>query len=159
MKDTPINYEVVSRKIKESQIENIGKASIRELKKLIDDIEKETGERFVRMEMGIPGLPAADVGVQAEINALKKGVANTYPDIQGIPQLKTEASRFVKLFLNIDVNPEGCVPTVGSMQGSFAAFITTSRMYKEKDTILFLDPGFPVHKQQLKVLGTEVGNI
>jgi aspartate/methionine/tyrosine aminotransferase len=153
MKDTPINYEVVSRKIKESRIENIGKASIREIKKLIDEIEKETGERFVRMEMGIPGLPAADVGINAEIEALKKGVANTYPDIQGIPQLKTEASRFVKLFLNIDVNPEGCIPTVGSMQGSFAAFITTSRMYKEKDTILFLDPGFPVHKQQLKVLG------
>ncbi len=153
MKDTPINNEIVSRKIKESRIENIGKASIRELKKLVDDIEKETGEKFVRMEMGIPGLPAADVGVKAEIEALKKGIANTYPDIQGIPQLKTEASRFVKLFLNIDVNPEGCIPTVGSMQGSFAAFITTSRMYEKQDTILFLDPGFPVHKQQLKVLG------
>ena len=153
MKDTPINYEVVSKRIKASRIENIGKASIREIKKLIDDIEKETGERFVRMEMGIPGLPAAQVGVQAEIEALKKGVANTYPDIQGIPQLKKEASRFVKLFLDIDVNFEGCIPTVGSMQGSFGAFITTTRMYKEKDTILFLDPGFPVHKQQLKVLG------
>ena len=55
MKDTPINYEVVSKKIKESRIENIGKASIRELKKLVDDIEKETGEKFIRMEMGIPG--------------------------------------------------------------------------------------------------------
>jgi aspartate/methionine/tyrosine aminotransferase len=153
MKNTPIDYEVVSRKIKDSRIENIGTASIREIKKLIDDIEKETGERFVRMEMGIPGLPAAEIGVQAEIEALKKGVANTYPDIQGIPQLKTEASRFVKLFLNIDVNPECCIPTVGSMQGSFGAFITTSRMYKEKNTILFLDPGFPVHKQQLRVLG------
>jgi aspartate/methionine/tyrosine aminotransferase len=153
MKDTPINYEVVSRKIKESRIENIGRASIRELKKLIDDIEKETGERFVRMEMGIPGLPAAKIGVDAEIAALKKGVANTYPDIQGIPSLKKESSRFVKLFLDVDVNPEGCIPTVGSMQGSFAAFITVNRMYKKKNTILFLDPGFPVHKQQLKVLG------
>lgn len=153
MKDTPINYEVVSRKIKESRIEKIGTASIREIKKLIDEIEKETGEKFIRMEMGIPGLPAGEIGVNAEIEALKKGVANTYPDIQGIPQLKKEASRFLKLFLNIDVNPEGCIPTVGSMQGSFAAFITTSRMYNEKDTILFLDPGFPVHKQQLKVLG------
>src|SRR4030065_2954614 len=153
MKDTPINYEIVSKKIKDSRIENIGEASIREVKKLIDDIEKETGERFVRMEMGIPGLPAVQIGVNAEIEALKKGVANTYPDIQGIPQLKAEASRFVKLFLNIDVNPEGCIPTVGSMQGSFAAFISTSRMYKEKDTILFLDPGFPVRKQQLKLLG------
>ncbi len=153
MKDTPINYEIVSKKIKDSRIENIGEASIREVKKLIDDIEKETGERFVRMEMGVPGLPAADIGVNAEIEALKKGIANTYPDIQGIPQLKKEASRFVKLFLNIDVNAEGCIPTVGSMQGSFAAFITTSKMYKEQDTVLFLDPGFPVHKQQMKVLG------
>ena len=153
MKDTPINSTIVSNKIKESKIESIGKASIRELKKLVDDIERETGEKFIRMEMGIPGLPAASVGVEAEIAALKKGVANTYPDIQGIPQLKSEASRFAKLFLNIDVNSEGCIPTVGSMQGSFAAFITTSTMYKEKDTILFLDPGFPVHKQQLKVLG------
>ena len=153
MIDTPINYEIVSRKIKESRIENIGTASIREIKKLIDDIESEAGERFVRMEMGIPGLPAAEIGVQGEIEALKKGVANTYPDIQGIPELKKEASRFVKLFLNIDINPECCVPTVGSMQGSFGAFITTTRMYKEKDTVLFLDPGFPVHKQQLRVLG------
>jgi aspartate/methionine/tyrosine aminotransferase len=39
------------------------------------------------------------------------------------------------------------------MQGGFAAFITVNRMYEEKDTVLFLDPGFPVHKQQLSVLG------
>jgi aspartate/methionine/tyrosine aminotransferase len=105
------------------------------------------------MEMGIPGLPPAEVGVKAEIAALEKGVASIYPDIQGIPELKTESSRFVKLFLDVDVNLEGCIPTVGSMQGSFAAFVTVCRMYEEKDTILFLDPGFPVHKQQLNVLG------
>ena len=58
MKDTPVNYEIVSKKIQESRIENIGRASIRELKKLVDQIEKETGDKFVRMEMGIPGLPA-----------------------------------------------------------------------------------------------------
>jgi len=153
MNNTPINYDIVKRKIEESNLPGIGKASIREIKKLIDGIEQETGKKYIRMEMGIPGLPAAQVGVEAEIAALKKGVASIYPDIQGIPELKKEASRFVKLFLDVDVDPEGCIPTVGSMQGSFAAFITLSRMYKEKDTILFLDPGFPVHKQQLKVLG------
>ena len=153
MNNTPINYDIVKRKIEESNLENVGKASIREIKKLIDGIEQETGKKYIRMEMGIPGLPAAQVGIEAEIAALKKGVASVYPDIQGIPELKKEASRFVKLFLDVDVDPEGCIPTVGSMQGSFAAFITLNRMYKEKDTILFLDPGFPVHKQQLKVLG------
>jgi len=54
MKDTPINYEVVNRKIKESELPNIGKASIREIKKLIDGIEQDTGEKYIRMEMGIP---------------------------------------------------------------------------------------------------------
>lgn len=153
MKDTPVNYEIVQKKIEESKLSNISRASIREIKKLIDEIEKATGEKYVRMEMGVPGLPPSQVGVDAEIEALKKGVAAIYPDIQGIPELKKETSRFVKLFLNVDVDPESCIPTVGSMQGSFAAFIATSRMYKEKDTILFLDPGFPVHKQQLNVLG------
>jgi aspartate/methionine/tyrosine aminotransferase len=33
------------------------------------------------------------------------------------------------------------------------SFITTTRMYKGKDTVCFIDPGFPVHKQQCKVLG------
>ena len=152
-KDTPINYDIVSQKIKESGIKNVGKASIREIKKLIDQIETETGDKYVRMEMGIPGLPASQIGVDAEIEALKNGVAKTYSDIYGSPELKKEMSRFVKLFLNIDVGTESCVPTVGSMQGSFAAFLTVNRMFKGKDTTLFIDPGFPVHKQQLQVLG------
>ncbi len=153
MKDTPMNYNVVKAKFEESGLSSMSNASIREIKKLVDEIEKETGEKYIRMEMGIPGLPPAQVGVDAEIAALKRGVAATYPDIQGIPELKKETSRFVKLFLNIDVNEEGCIPTVGSMQGGFAAFITVNRMHKEKDTVLFLDPGFPVHKQQISVLG------
>lgn len=153
MKNTPINYEVVTQKIKESGLQSVGKASIREVKKLINTIEQETGDKFVRMEMGIPGLPAAEIGVNAEIEALKSGIAAIYPDIQGVPALKNEISRFCKLFLNVDVKPDSCIPTVGSMQGGFAAFMTVNRMDPEKNTTLFLDPGFPVHKQQHKVLG------
>ncbi|HRY32780.1 MAG TPA: pyridoxal phosphate-dependent aminotransferase [Bacteroidales bacterium] len=153
MKDTPINFEVVQRHIRESKLPSVGRASIREIRRLIDNIEKETGDRYVRMEMGIPGLPAAKIGVEAEIEALRKGVANLYPDIDGIPPLKKEGARFVKLFMNIDVAETGVIPTVGSMQGSFAAFLTVNRFHREKDTTLFLNPGFPVHYQQHKVLG------
>ncbi len=127
MQETPINNEIVTKALNDSNLENVGKASIREIKKLVDVIEKQTGEKFIRMEMGIPGLPPAKIGVNAEIEALKKGVASIYPDIQGIPSLKTEASRFVKLFLDIDINPEGCIPTVGSMQGGFAAFLDSKQ--------------------------------
>jgi aspartate/methionine/tyrosine aminotransferase len=152
-KDTPIDYKIVKQKIEESNLPDIGSASIREIKRLVDNIEAASGEKYIRMEMGIPGLPPVDIGVQAEIAALKKGVAAIYADIHGIAQLKTEIARFVKLFLDIDVNKEGCLPTVGSMQGCFAAFMTVNKMYKDKDTTLFIDPGFPVHKQQLNVLG------
>ncbi len=152
MRNTPINYDTVKKKIEESRLASVGKASIREIKKLIDEIEKATGEKFVRMEMGIPGLPANEFGVRGQIEALEKGVASLYPDIQGVPDLKAEISRFVKMFLDIDVREEGCIPTVGSMQGSFASFLMLSRLYKERDTTLFIDPGFPVHKQQHKVL-------
>lgn len=155
MKDTPINYEVVSRKIKESKILNLGKASIREIKKLINEIEAETGQKYIRMEMGVPGLPAAEIGIQAEIDALHRGAAAIYPEIDGVPELKCETSRFIKLFLDVDVNPENCIPTVGSMQGGYAAFMTVNRMYKERDTTLMLDPSFPVHKQQHTIIGTK----
>lgn len=151
--DLPIDFEIVNQKIAELNLPNVGKASIRETKKLIDTIERATGKKFIRMEMGVPGLPPSSIGVAAEIEALNKGVAAIYPDIDGIPILKTEISRFVKNFLNIDVNDEGCIPTVGSMQGGFAAFLTLARMYKERDTTLFIDPGFPVHKLQHNVLG------
>jgi len=155
MANTPINYEIVKNKIEEMNLPFIGKATIRELKRLVDNIERESGEKFIRMEMGVPGLPPSQIGVEAEIQALKNGVAAIYPDIDGVPLLKSEISRFVKLFLDINVDNANCIPTVGSMQGSFACFMTVNRMYKEKDTTLFIDPGFPVHKQQCKVLGVK----
>jgi aspartate/methionine/tyrosine aminotransferase len=152
MKNTPINAEIVSQKIQESGLKEVGKASIREIKRLVDEIEKASGEKFIRMEMGIPGLPPNQYGIEAQIEALENGVAAVYPDIQGIPLLKTEIARFVKNFLDIEVKAEACLATVGSMQGSFAAFLMLSRIYKERDTTLFIDPGFPVHKMQHKVL-------
>lgn len=39
------------------------------------------------------------------------------------------------------------------MQGTFASFLTCSQCDEKKDTILFIDPGFPVQKQQLVVMG------
>ena len=152
-KETPIPYNIVNRVIKESGISKVGKASIREIVRLINIIEEESGQKFIRMEMGVPGFPPSHIGVDAEIEALKKGVAAVYPEIEGIPELKSEASRFVKLFLNLDINPESIIPTVGSMQGSFVGFMVSCRRDSNKDTTLFLDPCFPLHKQQQNILG------
>ncbi len=153
IKHTPIDYEVVKNKIEESGLGNIGLASIRELVRLVNEIEKETGEKYIRMEMGVPGLEPAQAGIEGEIEALRKGVASKYPMIEGASILKKEISRFVKNFLNLTVNERNCIPTVGSMQGSFASFLVSCRRDVQKDTTLFIDPGFPVQKQQHHLLG------
>lgn len=153
-KDTPIPSDVVNKYVEQMNLEHVGKASIREIKRLVDLVEAETGERYVRMEMGIPGLTPNRLGIEAEKKALDDGVASLYADIDGTASLKKEISRFVKLFMNIDVQARSCIPTVGSMQASFAVFHTVVHMKKEKNSILFLDPGFPVHKQQCRVQGT-----
>lgn len=151
--ETPIKKELIDQAIKDFGIQDFAKATIREVKSIAAFAEKESGVEFIKMEMGIPGLPASQVGVDAQIQALKDGIAHSYPDIQGYPELKKEASRFVKAFINVDISPESCVPVCGSMQGTFASFLTCSQADSKKDTVLFIDPGFPVQKMQLQVMG------
>lgn len=155
MRPTPINKELIDNTIREHGIQDFAKATIREVKGVAAHAEKESGVEFIKMEMGIPGLPAAQVGVDAQIKSLQDGIARSYPDIQGLPALKEAASEFVKAFIGVDINPEGCVPVCGSMQGTFASFLTCSQADKKKDTVLFIDPGFPVQKMQLQVQGTK----
>ena len=150
---TPIDRNLIDNAIRDFGIQDFAKATIREVKAIAAFAEKEAGVEFIKMEMGIPGLPAAQVGVDAQIDALKGGIARIYPDIQGNPELKKQASRFVKAFINVDIDPEGCIPVCGSMQGTFASFVTCSQADKKKNTVLFIDPGFPVQKMQLQVQG------
>lgn len=153
MKNTPIPESAVNTAIEQMNIRNFEKATIREVVAIASKLEKDTGTEFIHMEMGVPGLPPSAVGVKAEIAALERGVASIYPVIDGLPELKNEASRFIKAFIDIDVAPQGCVPVVGSMQGSFTSFLVCGQCDKKKDTILFIDPGFPVQKQQITVMG------
>lgn len=153
MENTPIERKLIDRTIEEFRITDFSKATIREVKAIASRAEAESGVEFIKMEMGVPGLPPSAVGVKAEIEALQHGIASLYPDINGLPELKKEASRFVKAFIDVDISPEGCVPVTGSMQGTFASFLTCGQCDEKKDTILFIDPGFPVQKQQLVVMG------
>lgn len=139
--------------IEQSGIASFGRASIREIVKLVNNLEEATGVKFIRMEMGVPGLPVASIAVEAEIEALRQGVASVYPNMEGLSILKDETSRFIKLFLDLNIKPEGCIPTVGSMMGAMAAFFVANRNDRTKEGSLFLDPGFPVQKQQVKMLG------
>jgi len=153
MNNIPISDNLIESLKEDTGVTAPGTASIREIVYLVNRIEKKTGVNFVRMEMGVPGLAAPSIGIKAEIEALSRGVSSLYPEISGIPELKEEASRFIRLFLNVNISPAGCIPTVGSMMGSMICFLVANRNDRSKEGSLFIDPGFPVQKQQVKMLG------
>jgi aspartate/methionine/tyrosine aminotransferase len=153
MKVTPVDYQTTKKVIESYGLKDFGKATIREVVAISEQLEKETGTEFIHFEFGVPGLKPAQVGVDAEIKALQNGIASIYPNINGLQELKNESSRFIKAFINTDISPEHCVPVTGSMQGTYASFLTCGQCHPEKDTILFIDPGFPVQKQQITVMG------
>jgi aspartate/methionine/tyrosine aminotransferase len=142
------------REILGSQNFDLRVASIREMNKIVGAIEERLGVRFIRMEFGVPGLPLSPLAVDAEHEALgRRGVGHVYAPFDGIPELKQEAARFVKLFLDLDVPAACCVPTVGAMEGCFASILLAARLREERNTLLCLEPGFPVNKLQLRLLG------
>lgn len=113
----PITDSRLAEIITETGISDIASATIRQICALAAALEREAGEKFVHLEMGNPGIGASEIGVAAECEVLRGGIANKYPDISGLPKLKKAGADFLKAFVDIDVDPRGIVPTVGSMQG------------------------------------------
>lgn len=149
----PVSQEQLSREMAEMNIPDVASATIRQILALANRLEAHLGSPFVHLEMGNPGLPASEIGIEAEREALLKGIANQYPNIAGIKPLKDNGSAFLKAFLDIDIPPRCIVPTVGSMQATFTLYLLLGQRLPGKDTVLFLDPGFPAQHHQAKVLG------
>lgn len=147
--------ELVEKAVKELHIADLSRATIGEVLLVAQYLEKETGIPFIRMDQGSPGLPVNQLGVEAEKAALDRGVGSQYPAAAGVPELKNEASRFVKAFLDVDISPRACIPTVGSVAGSYGSFIACTQRIKGKNKVLFIDPGFPIQKSQLRIIGAE----
>ena len=147
--------ELVEKAAKECKVADLSRATIGEVLLVAQYLEKETGIPFIRMDQGSPGLPVNQAGVEAEKAALDRGVGSQYPAAAGVPELKHEASRFVKAFLNVDISPRSCVPTVGSVAGSYGSFIACTQRIPGKNKVLFIDPGFPIQKSQLRIIGAD----
>ncbi len=147
----PLELAVLDRLLQFNEID-LCTVSIRELSILVNELETHFGVEFIRMEFGVPGLLAERIGPEEEIRVLKDQhkLPSTYPPFDGVPRLKKAAALFVKKFLNVNVFSENCVPTVGAMHGCLISMAIAGRRMKKSDTILFLDPGFPVNKLQTK---------
>lgn len=153
MQNRVYSQELVDRVVDELKITDLDQATIGQVVLLASRLEELTGIPFIRMDQGVPGLEPCRIGTEAEKQALDTWIPAIYPAAEGIPELKTEASRFVRAFLDVDISAAACVPVTGSVAGSFGSFIACTQCDPGKNTVLFIDPGFPIQKSQLKVLG------
>lgn len=151
--NTPIDYNVVTEAIESMKLGDFSQATIRDIQALSRTLEEKTGQTVIHLEMGVPGMQPSQIALKAEQEALANGCATVYPPNGGIPRIKNAASRFVKAFIGVDIDPLCCIPTTGSMQGTFATFTAMYRAMPEKDTVLFIHPGFPVQTTQCDVIG------
>jgi len=145
--------ELVAQATSVNHVRDLSHATIGETLLVAQYLEEKTGIPFIRMDQGSPGLPANRFGIEAEKRALDSGIGSQYPAAAGVKELKEAASEFVKAFIDIDISPRSCIPTVGSVAGSFGSFIACCQRDPQKDKVLFIDPGFPIQKSQLRVLG------
>ena len=111
------------------------KATIREVKAIAAGL-KELRALSLSKWKWVCRLPASAVGVQAEVKLCKRKVPVCTP-INGLPALKEGSSSLCEAFINVDYQPRRCAfPVTGSMQGTFASFLTCSQCNPQKDTIL-----------------------
>lgn len=156
--NTPLDYKTVTEAIDSMHLGDFSQATIRDIQALSRVLEEKTGQQVIHLEMGVPGLQPSEIALKAEQEALANGCATVYPPNGGIPRIKNAASQFVKAFIGVDIAPNSCIPTTGSMQGTFATFTAIYhamgvRNGAKKDTVLFIQPGFPVQNTQCDVIG------
>lgn len=147
--------QLVAEACLKQNVADLAGATIGEILLVAQYLEARTSIPFIRMDQGSPGFEANRFGVEAEKEALDRGIASQYPAAAGVPELKEAASDFVKAFIDVEVSPRSCVPTTGSVAGSFGGFIACTQRIPGKDKVLFIDPGFPIQKSQLRILGIE----
>lgn len=147
--------DIIREACKVNSVKDLPSATIGEVLLVAKYLEEKTGIPFVRMDQGTPGLPINKYGVEAEKAALDSGICAHYPAASGVPELKKAASEFVKAFINVDISPRSCIATTGSVAASFGCFLACLHRQPGKNKVLFLDPGFPIQKSQLRIIGAD----
>ncbi len=62
----PVEKKILDNVLQRLEIPNITSATIRQIVAVSQELEKEAGERCVHLELGNPGLPAEEIGLNAE---------------------------------------------------------------------------------------------
>ena len=79
MQNNLIDKKIVDQKLEACGIRDMEDATIRDIVKVVNLVEAESGEKFIRMEMGVPGLAPSKVGIDAESKPFVPDALNSIP--------------------------------------------------------------------------------
>ncbi|MBI5072404.1 pyridoxal phosphate-dependent aminotransferase [Candidatus Woesearchaeota archaeon] len=150
--------EVIRRIAREKHIV-FSRVTIREIDLIRRELVTSLGLEMAGMDMGIPGLPTPEVIIEAQKAAVNGANCSLYAPFDGLPVLKEATAQFLNAYLGITVEPKNCIPTVGGMHGCKVNIGIVGRLNKERDTILFLVPGFSVNSLQALEYGIKTENL
>ena len=72
--DRPISKADFGRILRELDIEDVSRTTIRQCSMIGATLEEFQGEPFSHLEIGVPGIPACPVGIAAQKKALDEGI-------------------------------------------------------------------------------------
>ncbi len=158
--NTPISRieEVIGSILRENRIDP-QRVTIREIDMIRRILTEKLPIEIVGMDMGIPGLPTPPVIIRAQKAAITGEKCSQYSPFEGLPVLKEATADFLEAYAGIRVTPKYCIPTVGGMHGCKVNIGITGKINSEKDTLLFLVPGFSVNALQAQEYGIKTKNL
>ena len=57
--------------------------------------------------------------------------------------------------MNVEISPRAVCRLRVRLSGSFGSFIACTQRISGKNKVLFIDPGFPIQKSQLRIIGVQ----
>jgi aspartate/methionine/tyrosine aminotransferase len=135
-------------------IKVFSKAQYWQINRFIESVEKNIPFEWIRLDVGISTFGVPKEGIKGEMDFFQNHpyLLEKKPPLNGTDDLKKEMIKFAGTYMKIRRSDIDFIPTVGSIQASFAIFLMISRLGMARNKTLFLDPAFAMHKQQHKIL-------
>ena len=113
---------------------------------------RKAGRRIVRLELGEPDFSASEKIVEAACEAIREG-RTKYSSAAGLRELKEELASNLSSKYGVDLKAENIAITAGGTLATYAAIEVLSR---PGDSIMVIEPAWPLYAHQIKRLGRRV---
>ena len=113
---------------------------------------RKAGRKVVRLELGEPDFSASEKVIEAACEAIREG-RTKYSSAAGLKELKEEIASNLSNRYGVDLKTENIAITAGGTLATYAAIEVLS---KPGDSVMVIEPAWPLYAHQIKKLGRRV---